>query len=269
MVWNTIVSIITCRSVWSITILARFITQTNSDDTNPPSYFWKQYIYNGDRRPWAQIDEISQTGRGLVLKIMRKFACVKLLLQLWCENPISNLGVISLKTLTLTRTRPYSPFAPWKNIIRPKADVHLSPSHCFGDTGLESHCSGGLKAAEMIDVVKHFNWETYVAPSDRLTMSPCAATVWLERNERQMMIFCWHSLNISILWSGYKSTTYRITLKQKKTFRTIYNIWWQIGHFEHFSPPETLQVQIQSQSGWSRFLVSILYSETAIVLHVH
>ena len=29
-----------------------------------------------------------------------------------------------------------------------------------------------------------------------------------------------------------------------------------------------LQVQIQSQSGWSRFLVSILYSETAIVLHV-
>ena len=169
MVWNTIVSIITCRSVWSITILARFITQTNSDDTNPPSYFWKQYIYNGDRRPWAQIDEISQTGWGPLLKIMRKFACVKLLLQLWCENPISNLGVISLKTLTLTRTRPYSPFAPWKNIIRPKTDVHLSPSHCFGDTGLESHCSGGLKAAEMIDVVKHFNWETYVAPSDHVT----------------------------------------------------------------------------------------------------
>ena len=216
MVWNTIISIITCRSVWSITILARFITQTNSDDTNPPSYFWKQYIYNGDRRPWAQIDEISQTGWGPLLKIMRKFACVKLLLQLWCEIPISNVGVISLKTLTLTRTRPYSPFAPWKNIIRPKTDVHLSPSHCFGDTGLESHCSGGLKAAEMIDVVKHFNWETYVAPSDRLTMSPCAATVWLGRNERQMMIFCWHSLNISILWSGYKSATNRITLKQKK-----------------------------------------------------
>ena len=102
----------------------------------------------------------------------------------------------------------------------------------------------------------------------RLTMSPCAATVWLGRNERQMMIFCWHSLNISILWSGYKSPINRITLKQKKTYRTIYNIWWQIGHFEHFSPPETLQVQIQSQSGWSRFLVSILYSETAIVLHV-
>ena len=96
MVWNTIISIITCRSVWSITILARFITQTNSDDTNPPSYFWKQYIYNGDRRPWAQIDEISQTGWGPLLKIMRKFACVKLLLQLWCENPISNLGVIRL-----------------------------------------------------------------------------------------------------------------------------------------------------------------------------
>ena len=183
MVWNTIVSIITCRSVWSITILARFITQTNSDDTNPPSYFWKQYIYNGDRRPWAQIDEISQTGWGPLLKIMRKFACVKLVLQLWCENPISNL-------------------------------------------------------------------------------------VWLGRNERQMMIFCWHSLNISILWSGYKSATNRITLKQQKTYRTIYNIWWQIGHFEHFSPPETLQVQIQSRRGWSRFLVSILYSETAIVLHV-
>ena len=106
MVWNTIISNITCMSVWSITILARFITQTNSDDTNPPSYFWKQYIYNGDRRPWAQIDEISQTGWGPLLKIMRKFACVKLLLQLWCENPISNLGAISLKTLTLTRPRP-------------------------------------------------------------------------------------------------------------------------------------------------------------------
>ena len=110
-------------------------------------------------------------------------------------------------------------FCLMKNIIWPKTDVHLSPSHCFGDTGLESHCSGGLKAAEMIDVVKHFNWETYVAPSDRLTMSPCAATVWLERNERQMMIFCWHSLNISILWSGYKSATNRITLKQKKYHR--------------------------------------------------
>ena len=55
MVWNTIISIITCRSVWSITILARFITQTNSDDTNPPSYFWKHYIYNGDRTPSGQI----------------------------------------------------------------------------------------------------------------------------------------------------------------------------------------------------------------------
>ena len=144
MVWNTIISIVTCMSVWSITILARFITQTNSDDTNPPSYFWKQYIYNGDRRPRAQIDEISQTGWGPLLKIMRKFARVKLLLQLWCENPISNLGAISLKTLTLTRLS--SPFAPWKNIICPKTDVHSSLAHCFGDTGLESHCCGQLKA---------------------------------------------------------------------------------------------------------------------------
>ena len=182
--WNTIISVITCRSVWSITILARFITQTNSDDTNPPSYFWKQYIYNGDRRPSGQIVNRMRAISPRNASPQHNMFVSIFLLQLWCENPISNLGVISLKTLTLTRTQPYSPFAPWKNIIRPKTDVHLSPSHCFGDTGLESHCSGGLKAAEMIDVVKHFNWETYVAPSDRLTMSPCAATVWFGKERK-------------------------------------------------------------------------------------
>ena len=109
---------------------------------NPNQFRWYQptliflktiYIYNGDRRPWAQIDEISQTGWGPLLKIMRKFACVKLLLQLWCENPISNLGAISLKTLTLTRTRPSSPFAPWKILFDPRLT-----STCLRPTALET-----------------------------------------------------------------------------------------------------------------------------------